>query len=188
MIIHKGANYGWPLREGTQALMPHGGRGDSGRRVIPIRISDTVTRGTVTPNYPVLQNPHCRGSAAMPCQWVRISRQPDPGAEGQARIRRHHDRQDLVRGNLGRPHGRRWQTEHARAYPRSRFQASLTSSRPSPIAAARGDAARGQRDLWARARRPEIRGRQSWRLYVLTKPDGMIRKVVGAYANDPYAL
>jgi mono/diheme cytochrome c family protein len=59
MIIKKGANYGYPLREGTQSMSATNGMGllpeDD---MIPVQLSDTVTRGTVKPTYPVAAYPH----------------------------------------------------------------------------------------------------------------------------------
>ena len=59
VVIHKGANYGYPQREGTDALLadntpasiPQPDR-------IPVYVSDTITRGSVAPRYPVLQYRH----------------------------------------------------------------------------------------------------------------------------------
>jgi hypothetical protein len=60
-IVRKGANYGYPLREGiellktdnTTAALPAVDR-------IPVQISD-ITNETVTPTYPVIQYGHVRG-------------------------------------------------------------------------------------------------------------------------------
>ncbi|MGH8639240.1 MAG: PQQ-dependent sugar dehydrogenase, partial [Burkholderiales bacterium] len=50
VVVHKGANYGYPLREGTQSMSPTNGMGAlPADGTIPIQLSDTVTRGTVTP-------------------------------------------------------------------------------------------------------------------------------------------
>ena len=71
-IIHKGANYGFPLREGNQAVrldnttmpLPADDR-------IPVLVSDTVTAGTTTPIYPVVIWAHderggdCAGSGYL---------------------------------------------------------------------------------------------------------------------------
>jgi len=60
-IIHKGANYGYALREGNETLkadnttVPH-----TQPDRIPIQITDTITGGTIAPEYPVLQYPHTR--------------------------------------------------------------------------------------------------------------------------------
>jgi len=58
-IIHKGANYGYSLREGNEALQADNKTAAlPGEDRIPVRISDTSTNGTVTPTYPVIQYPH----------------------------------------------------------------------------------------------------------------------------------
>jgi mono/diheme cytochrome c family protein len=62
IIIKKGANYGYPLREGTQTM----GEGNSmsalpADDMISIQASDTVKIGTVNPTYPVLAYPHAPG-------------------------------------------------------------------------------------------------------------------------------
>ena len=54
----KGANYGYPLREGTQMMSRDGMSAVPEDDTIPIQISDTVARGTVKPTYPVIQYPH----------------------------------------------------------------------------------------------------------------------------------
>ena len=57
-IIRKGANYGYSLREGTQAMSLSGMGPIPEDDTIPMQISDTVVRGTVKPTYPVIQYPH----------------------------------------------------------------------------------------------------------------------------------
>ena len=58
-IIHKGANYGYSLREGDEQL-----NADNKTSAlpavdeIPIRLNATETLGTVTPTYPVIAYPH----------------------------------------------------------------------------------------------------------------------------------
>ena len=62
VIIKKGANYGYPLREGTQSMSPTNGMGPLPEDdVIPVQLSDTVTRGTVKPTYAVIAYPHAPG-------------------------------------------------------------------------------------------------------------------------------
>jgi hypothetical protein len=61
-IIHKGANYGYSLREGTEVL----GRDNKTTPLpaddsIPVQVTETITRGTITPTYPVIQYPHLPG-------------------------------------------------------------------------------------------------------------------------------
>jgi mono/diheme cytochrome c family protein len=63
MIIKKGANYGYPLREGTQSMSPTNGMGPlPADDMIPVQVTDTVTRGTVKPSYPVAAYPHTTAS------------------------------------------------------------------------------------------------------------------------------
>ena len=62
MIIKKGANYGYPIREGTQSMSATNGMGPlPADDVIPVQVSDTVTRGTVKPTYAVAAYPHAPG-------------------------------------------------------------------------------------------------------------------------------
>ncbi len=59
VIIHKGANYGYSAREGTQMLLPDNSLAalpEDDR--IPVYVTDTVTNGTAAPAYPVLQYGH----------------------------------------------------------------------------------------------------------------------------------
>jgi acetamidase/formamidase/ketosteroid isomerase-like protein len=62
-VIRKGANYGYPEREGTERLQgPDNVMGPlPAVDEIPVRISDTVTHGTVVPTYPVIAYPHNAG-------------------------------------------------------------------------------------------------------------------------------
>ena len=61
IVVHKGANYGYPLREGTQSMSSTNGMGPIPEDdVIPVQVSDTVTHGTVKPTYPVIEYPHSR--------------------------------------------------------------------------------------------------------------------------------
>jgi hypothetical protein len=59
-IVRKGANYGYSEREGNELLQADT---NSTMRLpevdeIPVRVSDTVTSGTIVPTYPVIQYPH----------------------------------------------------------------------------------------------------------------------------------
>ncbi len=59
LLIHKGGNYGFPLREGgeivegekTNPALPQ-------PDVLPVQVTDTIIAGTVTPLYPVLRYGH----------------------------------------------------------------------------------------------------------------------------------
>ena len=58
MIIKKGANYGYPLREGPQVMTLEGMKDVPADDTIPWQITDTIARGTVKPIYPVIAYPH----------------------------------------------------------------------------------------------------------------------------------
>jgi len=61
-IVHKGANYGYSQREGNEALLISNKTTKlPGEDRIPVQISDTMTHGTVTPTYPVIQYGHVPG-------------------------------------------------------------------------------------------------------------------------------
>ena len=65
-IVHKGANYGYSEREGNERMvmtnltepLPKPDR-------LPVRVTDTITNGTVVPTYPVLQYNHGQGLAIL---------------------------------------------------------------------------------------------------------------------------
>jgi glucose/arabinose dehydrogenase len=71
-IIHKGANYGYSLREGNELLKPDNKTGplpDDDH--IPVQITETVTNGVVLPTYPVIQYGHVNGGGdAMSSGYV----------------------------------------------------------------------------------------------------------------------
>jgi mono/diheme cytochrome c family protein len=57
-IVKKGANYGYSRREGPQVMTPEGMAPVPADDTIPMQITDTVTHGTMTPTYPVIAYPH----------------------------------------------------------------------------------------------------------------------------------
>jgi glucose/arabinose dehydrogenase len=60
-IIHKGANYGYSLREGPQQLNPDNTlAGPPESDLIPVQIDETTTGGTVHPTYPVIAYGHTK--------------------------------------------------------------------------------------------------------------------------------
>jgi len=62
VFIHKGANYGYSLREGNQTLDAENKLGplpEDDR--IPVRINETITDGMTAPTYPVVQYGHVKG-------------------------------------------------------------------------------------------------------------------------------
>ncbi len=59
IFIHKGANYGYPLREGTEVLHVDGSLGKvPDIDTIPVQVTGETTTGTIVPTYPVVQYGH----------------------------------------------------------------------------------------------------------------------------------
>jgi hypothetical protein len=58
-IVHKGANYGYPLREGSEMMDVNGAVSKPPEAdTIPIQLTGDKTVGTVAPTYPVLEYGH----------------------------------------------------------------------------------------------------------------------------------
>ncbi len=65
-IIHKGANYGYSLREGPQQLNADNTLTNPPEKdVIPVRVDATATHGTVHPTYPVIAYGHAKESGVI---------------------------------------------------------------------------------------------------------------------------
>lgn len=186
VVIHKGANYGYPLREGTQSMSPTNGMGPLPEHdLIPIQVSDTVTRGTVTPTYPVAQYPHNReaGGDAIANGFVyRGTLIPAL-------------RNKLVFGDITT--GRIWSANRADVFAADDGKATTLAPLHEVDADLRrlteekfrerggsGSALPGMAMVAGRGR-VDLRFAvdNDGELYILTKSDGMIRKVVGARAT-----
>jgi mono/diheme cytochrome c family protein len=179
-VIKKGANYGYSLREGPQAMTPQGMQAVPAGDAIPLQISDTVVHGTVTPTYPVIAYPHSGpGGDAIAGGVVYRGRRIPPlrgkllfGDITTGRIW-YADMADVLRaddGNattLARMHevdaGLRALTE-ATFHARGGRSATLPGAAPV--------AGRGRVDV-------RFAEDTDGELFVLTKSDGMIRQVVG---------
>jgi mono/diheme cytochrome c family protein len=181
VIIKKGANYGYSLREGTQAMTLQGMRPVPADDTIPVQISDTVTRGTVKPTYPVVAYPHTSASGGDAIAGGFVYRGSRiPALKGK-----------LVFGDITT--GRVW-------YVEMKDVLQADDDNPTTIAPMHeldaGLRRRVEDAFRARGGRGDIipgiaavagRGRVDMRfaedsageLYVLTKADGMIRQVVG---------
>ncbi len=62
VIIHKGANYGYSMREGNQKLETTNRTSElPADDTIPVRLNLTETIGSVKPTYPVIQYGHVKG-------------------------------------------------------------------------------------------------------------------------------
>jgi hypothetical protein len=60
-IVHKGANYGYPAREGNQLLVADNTTAPlPSPDEIPVQVSETLRNGTVAPRYPVAQFAHTK--------------------------------------------------------------------------------------------------------------------------------
>jgi glucose/arabinose dehydrogenase/mono/diheme cytochrome c family protein len=184
-VIHKGANYGYPLREGTQSMSSTNGMGalpeDDN---IPIQISDTVARGTVKPTYPVIQYPHNRdsGGDAIANGFVYrgklVPALRDKLVFGDITTGRiwYANRADVLAADDGNP------TTVAPIYEMDAGLRRLTEE----TYRARGGKGEALPGMGAQAGRGRVDLRfaidNDGELYILTKSDGMIRKVVGAKA------
>jgi mono/diheme cytochrome c family protein len=180
VIVQKGANYGYSLREGTQAMTAEGMQPVPADDRMPLQISDTVVRGTVTPTYPVIAYPHApRGGDAIGSGFIYRGRRI-PGLKGK-----------LLFGDITT--GRIWYAEMADVL-------RADDGNPSTIApiheidaglrrlveetyrtrGGRGDELPGAAAISGRGR-VDMRFAEdnAGELYILTKSDGMIRQVIG---------
>ncbi len=178
VIVEKGANYGYPLREGPQAMTPSGMTPVPADDTIPWQITDTVTRGTVTPTYPVIAYPHtARGGDAIANGFIyRGTRIP------------------ALRGRLifaDITTGRVWYAEMGEVAAAHDGDATTLAPLHEVDAALRriveetyrergGQALPGAAAVSGRGR-VDVRFAEDagGELYVLTKSDGVIRSVVG---------
>lgn len=183
VVVHKGANYGWPLREGTLAMTPTGAAPLPADDTIPVRISDIVTRGTVAPTYPVVQYSHARdgsGGDAIANGFVYTGSDV-PALRGR-----------LLFGDI--TVGRMWYADVAalrgadngRADSLAPIHEVTTNLRELTERAYHARGGRGATlpgmGAVAGAGRVDVRFAidDAGELYVLTKSDGMIRRIVGA--------
>jgi hypothetical protein len=200
-FIHKGANYGYSLREGNQALGLNNKTAElPADDKIPVMLNATETNGTVTPAYPVIQYPHeAGGGDAMSSGYVYRGK-AFPALRGKyvfgdlstgnvwwADYKEMLAADDGKPGTMAKIHPMkiRW------AKPGESAGEVYSSMYPVTEAAyhARGGAAKG---LPGFAKVPNG-GRADihfWEdaqgeLYIMSKSDGMIRRVTGA---DPAAV
>ena len=183
-IIKKGANYGYSLREGTQAMTLQGMTPVPADDTIPLRISDTVTRGTMKPTYPVIAYPHMAASGGDAIAGGFVYRgKRIPALKGK-----------LLFGDITT--GRIWYAEMTDVLradddnattiaPMHELDAGLRRlvedtfhARGGQGAVIPGTAAVGGRG------RVDVRFAEdsAGELYLLTKSDGMIRQVIGVGA------
>ncbi|KAA6440882.1 c-type cytochrome [Dyadobacter flavalbus] len=181
MIIKKGANYGYPLREGSQSM-------EEGNKMGPIpaddqiavQVTDVVKHGTVKPAYAVLAYPHAPGGGDAIANGFVYRGKKIPMLKGTfvfgdittgriwyARIK------DVIAADDGNP--LTFAPIHELG-TQIRSLAEETYKRrggKNPGLPGRGAiAGAGRIDL-------RLAEDSEGELYVLTKADGMIRKIVG---------
>jgi mono/diheme cytochrome c family protein len=183
-IVRKGANYGYPLREGTQSLSLAGTGPLPAHDVIPVQITDTVVGGTVQPTYPVIQYPHNSetGGDAIANGFVYrgklLPALRDKLVFGDITTGRiwYANRADVLAADDGRAASVAPIHEidtPLRRLTEERFRERGGRGRTLPgFGPVSG---RGRVDL-------RFAADNDGELYILTKSDGMIRKVVGARA------
>ena len=198
-LVHKGANYGYSLREGNEALGANNATSARpGLDDIPVQISDVRTAGVITPTYPVVQYPHRDGGGDAIGSGFVYTGSRVPTLQGQyvftdistGRVWRI-DYDAMVRADDGDPHTMApmqevpiaWNDPHdapdggRRVYP-TLFPIAMSAYRSrgglDPDLPGRANVAGpGRADT-------QLAVDSAGELYVLSKSDGMIRRVVAA--------
>jgi mono/diheme cytochrome c family protein/glucose/arabinose dehydrogenase len=180
VVLKKGANYGYPLREGPQAMTTEGMRPVPADDAIPVQVTDTIAHGTVRPAYPLIAYPHAAsgGDAIAGGVVYRGSRIPalrnkllfadiTTGRMWYAELK------DVLRADDGDP---------ATLAPMHEVDAGLRRLVEQTFRArgGRGETLPGAAAISGRGR-VDVRFAvdNAGEIYVLTKSDGMIRRVVG---------
>jgi mono/diheme cytochrome c family protein len=180
VIVKKGANYGYSLREGPQAMTMQGMVPVPADDTIPVQITDTVTRGTVKPTYPVIAYPHTSSGGDAIAGGFIYRGTRIPGLRGK-----------LLFGDITT--GRIWYAEMADVLRADDGDPTTLAPIRELDTGLRGlveetfRARGGQGEALPGAAAVSGRGRVDVRfaedsageLYLLTKSDGMIRQVVG---------
>jgi hypothetical protein len=193
--VKKGANYGYSLREGNQKLDAANHLSDlMGDDRIPVQINATETDGTVTPTYPVLQYGHVKGGGDAISSGYVYRGKAIPSLAGKYIFG------DITTGNVWwvdygkmlaadvtnprtpaemHPVNIRWSAPgggsevYASMYPITEliYHARGGASPTLPGFARVPDGGRSDIHFWADS---------TGELYIMSKSDGMIRKIVGA--------
>ncbi len=199
VIIHKGANYGYSLREGNQKLETTNKTADLPvDDKIPVQLNATETDGRVTPVYPVIQYGHVEGGGDAISSGYVYRGKAIPALEGK-----------YIFGDIST--GSVWYADYkemlAADAANSKTAAEMHPlkirwTRPggssevygsmAPITEAiyhaRGGTAAGLPGYGkvANGGRADIHfwTDSAGQLYIISKSDGMIRMVVGATADD----
>jgi hypothetical protein len=196
-FVQRGANYGYSEREGNQLVRKEDNqpapRPADDR--IPLRVSDTVTRGTVEPAYPVLQYNHANGFAiadGFVYQGKRVPALRGKFVFGDLLSGRlwYAEYSDMLAADDGDPETMaqlhevtvRWKAPgaaEATVYPTMRpVSVAGFEARRAGIASAAGAKGPQRTDL-------RLALDPDGELYIMTKADGAIRAVVGAESAVP---
>jgi glucose/arabinose dehydrogenase len=180
LIVRKGANYGYPLREGPQAMTAAGMTAVPADDEVPLQITDTTARGTMKPTYAVIAYPHTNAGGDAIAGGVVYRGTRIPALTGK-----------LLFGDITT--GRIWYAEMvdvvraddndaATLAPLHELDAGLRRLVEDTFRArgGRSDALPGTAAVAGRGR-VDVRFAtdSAGELYLLTKSDGMIRQVVG---------
>jgi mono/diheme cytochrome c family protein len=179
LIVKKGANYGYPLREGTQARTPEGMVPVPAEDTIPLQVSETIVGGTVKPTYPVIAYPHASGGGDAIAGGFIYRGRKIPALKGKlvfgdittGRIWIV-DMADVLRADDGDP---------ATVAPLQEIDAGLRRLVEASFRArGGGEALPGGAAVSGRGR-VDMRFAEDndGELYILTKSDGMIRQIAG---------
>ena len=196
IFIHKGANYGYSLREGNEELLVATNKTGPlpADDKIPVRLNATETDGTVVPVYPIIQYPHLKGGGDAISSGYVYRGKAIPALRGKYIFGDistggvwYADYKEMLAADAGKakrpvamhPMRIRW----GKSSETSEIYSSM-----SPITElvyhARGGKAKGLPGFGAVAGggRSDIHfwADSEGELYVISKSDGMIRKVVSA--------
>lgn len=181
MIIKKGANYGYPLREGSQSMAEGNKMGPiPADDQIAVQVTDVKTNGTVKPAYAVLAYPHAPGGGDAIANGFVYRGKKIPALKGTfvfgdittGRIWYAHMK-DILAADDGNPLTFAPIHELGTQIRALAEETYKKRGGKNPGLPGRGAiAGAGRIDL-------RLAEDSEGELYVLTKADGMIRKIVG---------
>jgi glucose/arabinose dehydrogenase len=180
VIVKRGANYGYSLREGPQAMTLEGMIAIPAEDTIPVQITDTVTRGTIKPTYPVIAYRHIATGGDAIAGGFLYRGKKIPALTGKVIFADistgrvwYSDIEDVRKADDGVPST--LAAMHEVDADLRRIVAETFRARGG-----RGDVLPGGAAISGKGR-VDVRFAEDsdGELYVLTKTDGMIRRVVG---------
>jgi len=192
-IVRKGANYGYPLREGNETLKQDNtttSLPDQDR--VPVQVTDKTTAGMVSPTYPVLEYPHTkeggdaisggfvyRGSALPILRGKYVFGDITTGRVWYADLAEMIAADDGKPGTLAMLHEMkiRWNGEtYATMFPIVEAAYQARGGKDPNLPGSSTVSGDGRADI-------RFAIDAAGELYILSKSDGVIRAVVAATAN-----